>query len=369
MNSIKRKPQFLLVGLYDFAADRRQSAGFIAETESLVNTYGGEVVNIIEQNSARADSGTYIGKGKTREIAVGITHSSIDVVLINDSLKSNQLFNLKKILEAGRPDILVWDRVDLILEIFKKHASTAEAKLQIKLAEVKHMGPELHGMGKDLSQQGGGIGTRGMGETGTEVKKRHWRAEIKQIEKDLEKVTLVRQQQMAKRKKSGVPTVSIVGYTNAGKSTLFNALTKKDNLVRNAPFATLDSAVGSLYLPGINQEVYISDTIGFIQQLPPDLIESFKSTLMETLNADVLIHLIDAADPDLIQKIEAVETILRELKIDTKKQLYVFNKIDKPSEMNQKMLQKLQQTYSPLFISAADGTGLPELITAIEKQL
>lgn len=363
------KLRFLIVGLTDARDDRQETEDFWAETEGLVRTYGGKIIEVLQQNSIRADSGTYIGRGKTLEIANRLTRETIDVVLINDAIKSGQLFALRKIFQESNPKVKVWDWVDLIFEIFRKHATTSEAKMQIELAKVKHMGPEVHGIGTTMSQQGGGIGTRGMGETVSEVAKRKWRAEIKTIEEELEKVMTAREQQMAKRKKSGVPTVSIVGYTNAGKSTLFNALTKKDTLVMNAPFATLDSAVGSLYLPTLKKEVFISDTIGFIQKLPPDLMASFSSTLMETVNADLLLHVVDASDPLMMTKIETVESVLEELGAGNKKRLYVLNKIDKPSVLNEQMIMEINTRFDPLFLSLTEGEGVDELIEAVEAEL
>jgi GTPase len=232
------------------------------------------------------------------------------------------------LINEVEPNLEVWDRTSLILHIFNLHAHTAEAKLQIKLAEIRHRGPELQGIGKHMSQQGGGIGARGKGETQSEILKREWRQQIKHIEAELTTLITGRERQMLHRKRMRLPTISIVGYTNAGKSTLFNALTKKQNLVKNALFATLDSSVGKLYLHGLQQEAFVTDTIGFIQNLPPELIQAFQSTLMETINADLLLHVIDISDPFFREKIEAVEVVLQNLHLGEKKQLYVFNKID-----------------------------------------
>ena len=219
------------------------------EAAALIATFGGNVVDNLTQNESHLSSGTYIGEGKAEEIAARIETEKIDVVVINDNLSSGQLNALRAIFTQNFVKVEVWDRTDLILHIFSKHAVTAEAKLQIKLADTRHKGPaELTGLGKQLSQQGAGIGTRGRGETNTTIMKQHWQGEIHRIEAELNKIKANRQKQMENRKRLRLPTVSIVGYTNAGKSTLFNLLTKKQNLVEDAPFATLDSSVGKLYL-------------------------------------------------------------------------------------------------------------------------
>ena len=369
MLSLLKNPRFMLIGLVPrFEAKEKTLANF-EEVQSLVHTFGGTVYAAIAQNSARADSSTYIGTGKTREVAKTIVKEKIDIIVINDSVKPSQLYTLKKIFEQSKPDILIWDRIDLILHIFKKHASTALAKLQIKLADIRHMGPQLYGMGLALSQQGGGIGTRGVGETNTEIMKRHWKHEIRNVEKKLDKLTLSQRQQMNRRQKTGLLTISIIGYTNAGKTTLFNTLAKKSNPVKNVLFTTLDSSVGKFYLPEIGHVELLSDTIGFIKDLPPQLIEAFKSTLMETANADLLLHVIDISDPFIKDKITVVEQILRNLGIETKKQIYIFNKIDIAKKVNRIDLEKQYRAFHPQFISAKNKAGISPLIEAIEKEL
>jgi GTP-binding protein HflX len=361
--------RFMVVRLISREVSHEKIQADYDELLGLVSTYGGEVVMSTHQNMARRDAATYIGKGKVEEVSESIAKNDIDVVVINDNLRSGQLYTLKQRFELEKPGILVWDRTDLILEIFSKHATTAEAKLQIKLASVRHMGPELLGMGKMMSQQGAGIGTRGMGETNTEIMHRHWRGEIKEIESQLEKVHLNRLQQMNRRKKTGLSTVSIIGYTNAGKTTLFNLLAKKENLVENAPFATLDSSVGIFYLPALRREAFLTDTIGFIENLPTDLIEAFKSTLLETINADLLLHVIDASDPQVQDKIDVVDKILVDLKMDAKKQLYIFNKNDKTSKATQDFLSNQYAMYNPQFISAKSGEVQSPLIEGIQTCL
>lgn len=372
MLSLIKNPRFILVSMISHQKDRQVVESEIEEAKALIATYGGEVVLTLSQNESHYAQSTFIGRGKTEEIALAVETDAIDVVVINDNLSTSQLYALQMIFSENAPQIKVWDRTGLILQIFKLHASTAEAKLQIKLAYTKHRGPELQGMGKQMSQQGAGIGTRGMGETNTEVMKRHWRGEIHQIETELEKIVASRRQQMDHRKRLRLPTISIVGYTNAGKSTLFNLLTKKKNTVLDAPFATLDSSVGKLYLHKLQKEAFVSDTIGFIQNLPTELIDAFRSTLMETVNADLLLHVIDVSDEFLPEKIETVEQVLSDLEIGTKKRVYIFNKIDRVAQKDKKaLISTLSERfapYSPLFVSALQDTS-ERLIALIEQKL
>jgi len=364
-----RNLKFMLISLVPYDENGQKTQENLDEVTSLVHTFGGSVSVVITQNATRANSSTYVGKGKAHELANIIVEREIDVAVINDNLKSSQLYTLKRIFEKLKPEILVWDRTDLILQIFEKNASTAEAKLQIKLAHTRHKGPELYGVGITMSQQGGGIGTRGAGETNSEIMRRHWRSEIKNIEKQLEKLTMSRHQQMENRNQTSIPTISIIGYTNSGKTTLFNLMTKKHNLTKDALFATLDSSVGEFYLPKVGRTVFITDTIGFIQNLPAETINAFKSTLMETLNADLLLHVIDISGHLMLDKIAVVEKVLSSLEIDTKKQLYVFNKIDNPNNVIKNELAKRFAPFNPQFISAISGEGYPKLVDAIQKEL
>jgi len=369
MLSLIQNPRFILLSMTSRAQDPQLIQSQIEETIALIATFGGELIDKISQNESHFNRGTYIGKGKLSEIVSLIQDKNIDVVVVNDNLSLSQLFRLKAVLTENSPNIEVWDRTDLILQIFKLHAKTSEAKLQIKLADIRHQGPQLQGMGKQMSQQGAGIGTRGLGETNTKIMKSHWRREIGQIESELKKLTTNRQQQMEHRKRMNQPTISIVGYTNAGKSTLFNLITKKKNLVANAPFATLDSSVGKLYLPRLHKDVFITDTIGFIQNLPTKLIQAFQSTLMETINADLLLVVIDISDPFYPEKIATVEEVLTNLNIDTKKRIYVFNKIDNLFENKETVVVDLNTrfaSYYPQFISATTGYGFDKLIKTIE---
>jgi GTP-binding protein HflX len=365
---MKHKPKTLIVGLIDRTKDLQAQQASLKEAELLVDTYGGNVEKIITQNASHKDSSTYIGSGKVQEIKRLVEAEDINIVVINDHLKASQLFTLESIISV-QSSCKIWDRTQLILQIFKSHASTAEAKLQIKLAELNHHGPELSGLGISMSQQAGGIGTRGVGETNTEIMRRRWQKEIKTVKSKLEKVIQNRHQQMKHRKQSGVPTVSIIGYTNAGKTTLFNAISSKKNKVENVLFATLDSSVSSMYLQNVGKEIFISDTIGFIQDLPTMLIDAFKSTLLETINADILLHVIDSSDENIHLKINTVKQILKSIDLESKQQIYVFNKTDKLSKNKKSNLSRKYHQNKHVFISAKNNRGVDKLIDVIETQL
>lgn len=367
MPNMKDKSKAIVIGLLDHTKDTDSQKSSLDEAKSLLNVYGIMDVAIMTQNASHRDGGTYIGSGKVQELAQIVQNEDISIIVINDDLKAGQLFTIKSLI-APQDECKIWDRTQLILQIFKKHASTAEAKLQIELAELNHRGPELSGAGISMSQQGGGIGTRGLGETQTEIMQRHWRREIKAIENKLDKLLQNRHQQMSHRKKSNIPTVSIIGYTNAGKTTLFNTLSNKKDKVRDALFATLDSSVSTIYLQNIGKEIFLSDTIGFIQDLPTMLIDAFKSTLMETINADILLHVIDSSDPNISIKIETVEAILESLGLETKQQVFVFNKADKISPTQQKELANNTNELH-IFTSATNDVGLKDLVELIEQEL
>lgn len=339
------------------------------ELESLITTLGGRIVDRILQHLDKPDMRTYVGRGKVGEIIRKMREVPIDVVVLNAMAKPGQVFNLKTELQKENPKIEVWDRVDLILHIFDKNAATSEAKLQIQLARMRYMGPRIYGMGMIMSRQGGGIGTSGVGETNTELMKRHWRHEMRTVTDQLEKLTSERERQLERRKRQGFKTVSIVGYTNAGKTSLFNALAGKTNLVENALFATLNSSVGKIYIPEISQEVLLSDTIGFIRNLPPRLIDAFKSTLMESINADLLFHVIDVSDSEMDYKIGVVNQILSDIGRSLEGIVYVFNKMDLAPDIDNNDLLDKYSDHSPIFISLKQGKGIEEVKKSIATNL
>jgi len=324
-NKLKK---FLLVSIVPQQMSEDEAFLNVRELIQLVESYGGVVEDIVLQKRESNDKGKYIGSGKIEEVAELIKEKNIDVVVLNALVVSGQLYELTTIFQKANVQIEVWDRIDLILKIFSKRAFTAEAKLQIELAAMRHMGPRIFGMGLEMSRQGGGIGTRGVGETNTELMKRHWRDEMKRTKDRLAKVLKVREQQMEKRKEIPLRTVSLVGYTNAGKTSLFNKLAKKKKDARNELFATLESYTGKMYLQDLKEEILISDTIGFIRDLPPELIDAFRSTLLESVNADLVVHVIDSADADMDRKIAVVEQTLESLGVNVSKVLRVYNKID-----------------------------------------
>lgn len=265
--------------------------------------------------------------------------------------------------------IKVWDRIDLILKIFDKHATTKEAKLQIELAGLRHLGPRIFKMGLDLMRQGGGIGTRGKGETNIEVMKRHIAKREQGIKQYLKKIEKNHEGQRRKRRDYGFKTAAIVGYTNAGKSSLLTALTKKNVKIKDELFATLDSHIGKVFLPEKQECALLSDTIGFIRDLPPELIDAFHSTLAETIDADLILNVIDADDLELDWKIKVVEEVLKKLKCDQKPILHIFNKIDRIAEHRRKALASEYKNLHPLFVSAREKMNLEELKQKIGEGL
>ncbi len=350
----------ILVDLVHPSISKEEADGNLKETLSLIDTFnGGKLVEVISRR-VQPHPRMYIGTGKAAEIAIIIEEKDIDIVIVNTIAKPTQLYKLLQTFWPSNPNIQVWDRVDLILNIFGKHARTAEAKIQIDLAKMRHMGPRMYGLAKTLGRQGGGIGGRGIGETNVELMKRHWRVQMKQAKDELAKLTTHHKQQLERRRLQGFKTVSIVGYTNAGKTTLFNILTNKKNYVKNELFATLDSAVGHIYLTDKKTPVAITDTIGFIQNLPASLIDAFKSTLIESIHADVLLHVIDVSDPRMNEKKRVVEQILTELGIEYKPVINVLNKFDAATPADKQELHK-GVPKNMIVISAKIGQGIEEL--------
>ncbi|PIP15341.1 GTPase HflX [Candidatus Roizmanbacteria bacterium CG22_combo_CG10-13_8_21_14_all_35_9] len=370
---MKKAHRIILIDVVDPHLHKEDAIKNLEELKLLVETYKGiDVIDII-QHRTHPDKATFIGSGKALELTDIVADKKINIVVVNAIVNPSVLFNLTQILWTKNPDIQVWDRVDLILNIFDLHAHTTEAKLQIEIAQMQHMGPRMYGLGVTyFSRQAGGIGTKGIGETNIELMKRHWRDQIRKKREELEKISRQHLIQLERRKNNNLTSISIVGYTNAGKTSLFNLLTKKKKIVENALFVTLDSVSGRLYLPTIKKETIVSDTIGFIRDLPSSLINSFKSTLMESIHADILLHVIDISDPKMNEKIEIVEKILYEIRVQSKRIIYVFNKIDAYEGDGKKILKEINNKYSyfsPQFISATTNYGIKKLINEIEKDL
>jgi len=369
MKEISPSLHLLFVYLADSKLGKSEMEKDITELWNLVTSMGdAQVVDLFVQKGIPSPT-TYIGQGKTLEIAEFLKTHSVDVIIVDGMLTAHQKFNLTKMYWDINPRIEVWDRVDLILAIFSRHAHTTEAKLQIELARMQHMGPSILGMGMVLSRQGAGIGTRGIGETNTELMKRHWKREIKRVTDTLAKLTDTRRRQIKHRKNIGLLTISLVGYTNSGKTTLFNLLTHKHNFVDNLLFATLDSTVGEIFIPQLGKTVVVSDTIGFIKDLPPDLIDAFKSTLLESISADIVLHVIDASDRDMFEKIDIVEGILEQLNIPPEKVVLVFNKIDIASSFDKKRITVRSTKYPHVFLSAKTHTGVDALFASLLPKL
>ena len=335
------------------------------ELESLVKTFGGIAVVKVVQKKSMPDYKTYIGSGKLKEVLDENNKTKANLLIINNLLKPMQNYNLNEICK--KEGVEVWDRVDLILKIFDKHAKSIEAKLQIELAAIRHMGPRIYGMGLELTRQAGGIGTRGIGETNLQIMKRHLRRREQKIKEKLKHYDLVQANHRKQRRNKDLKTVSLVGYTNAGKSTLLNTITKKGVYVANKLFATLETTVGQLYLPVSEKIALLSDTIGFIQDLPPDLIDAFKSTLGEIIDAGLLLHVIDISDPLYESKIKVVENILSDLDIVDKPKIYVFNKFDLTSGIDTKEIGNNFSDFSPVFVSAETKSGIDVLIQKVEN--
>ncbi|HUQ85888.1 MAG TPA: GTPase HflX [Candidatus Limnocylindrales bacterium] len=369
MLDLKHTLRILPVHLINPRLESEKAINIGEELESLIATVGAIIPTRIIQKLDKPNNATYVGRGKIDEIAEVIQSENIDVVVLNAMVKPRQVHALKTQLQKIKSEIEVWDRVDLILHIFDKRAMTQEAKLQIELARMSYMGPRIYGMGYVLSRQGGGIGSLGAGETNTELMKRHWRDARKKITDQLEKIGNARGQQFDRRKRIGFKTVSIVGYTNAGKSSLFNLLTGKKHISKDELFATLDSSVGKIYIQDLHSEVLVTDTIGFIRDLPPLLVSAFKSTLMESIHADVLLHVIDVSDPEVNLKIKVVDDILKELGRNTGNVIYIFNKIDLKENINKQELYENYQDFSPIFISVENEEGIEEIKTRIYKSL
>jgi GTP-binding protein HflX len=364
---MSKLPRAILVDIIPPNTSSEDSLARLNELESLLVTYGGFVIVRKVQKKQVPDYKTYIGRGKVKEILDDAIDLSAEFVIINNLLKPQQLYNLEEVFQ--KHEIKVWDKIDLILKIFAKHASTKEAKLQIELASLKHLGPRIFKMGLELTRQAGGIGTRGKGETNIEIMKRHIRTREQKIKQDLKKIAKTQEGQRRKRKNQGFTTVAIVGYTNAGKSRLLQSLTNKNVKVKDELFATLDSRIGKVYLPDINQSVLVSDTIGFIRDLPPELIDAFHSTLAETVHSDLLLHVIDACDFEIDWKIKVVNDVLNELNCSEKSIIHVFNKVDLLGPTRKNELQTAFADIDPIFVSAEEKTNLETLKKAISRQI
>lgn len=338
------------------------------ELEELVEAAGGQVVARLVQKRDSIHSAHFIGKGKVEEIKNYCDELDISTVVFNDELSGAQLRNLEKIIDKK-----IVDRTTLILDIFSTRANSKEGKLQIKLAQLKYRLPRLIGFRDYLSREGAGIGTRGPGEQKLETDRRHILREIDNIEKLLKEAGQNREIKRKQRQSSNLPIVSLVGYTNAGKSTLLNTIInldedgdKKNVFVKDMLFATLDTSLRRAKLPN-GQAFLITDTVGFVSKLPTKLIEAFKGTLEEVKYADLLLHVVDASSEDLDIQIKTTNTILQELEVLDKPIITVFNKIDKIDSMNVVYDNKFVD--NKIYISATSGYNIEKLLQMIEELL
>ena len=331
----------------------------LEELCELAKTAGVEVVGYAVQNRIAPDSATYMGEGKLEELANAVLELEADVVIFDDELSPVQVRNI-----SDRLDIKVLDRTSLILDIFAMRAATKEGKIQVELAQLRYMLPRLTGMGQALSRLGGGIGTRGPGETKLETDRRHIRRRIEFLSDELSEVQKHRDLLRSRRVKDNKTVVALVGYTNAGKSTLLNLLTDADVLAEDKLFATLDPTRRALTLSD-RREIMLVDTVGFIRKLPHHLVKAFKSTLEEAAFADVLLHVIDVSNDEYETHISVVENILRELGAGEKPTIAVLNKIDLAQD--KAVLNSIESCAKTVCISAKNKTGIDEFLETIEQ--
>jgi len=348
----------ILVGVSTGSGEDTEAS--LKELAFLVKTAGAEAVGSVIQNRESIHPGTYVGKGKLDEIRDLIWETEATGVVCDDELSPAQMKNLEDLL-----DTKVMDRTIVILDIFASRASTAEGKIQVELAQLRYEMTRLAGFGASMSRLGGGIGTRGPGETKLETDRRRIRGRISQLKQELEDVVRHREVTRSRRKENRVPVAAIVGYTNAGKSTLLNALTHADVLAENRLFATLDPTTRSCTLP-TGETVLLTDTVGFIHKLPHHLIDAFKSTLEEAKYADVILHVVDASNPERDQHMRVVYETLSELGVEGKPILTLFNKCDLPDPWP---VHRDDRADKVLDISAGTGAGLPELLALLGDRL
>ncbi len=332
----------------------------LEELRTLATSAGAEIAGEFLQRRDRPDPATLIGSGKLEEIAGAAASVSADLLLFDHDLTASQQRNIEKIV-----NIRVIDRTQLILDIFAKHARTREGQLQVELAQLEYMLPRLAGRGIEMSQLGGGIGTRGPGETQLETDKRKIYRRVRHVKEQIENVRRVRTQQRQRREAIPVSTVALVGYTNAGKSTLFNVLTKAAVLESPRMFATLDPTIRTVALPS-KRNVLLSDTVGFIRNLPHTLVTAFRATLEEVQRAALILQVSDASSPLSVEQDAQVDRVLKELEVDGKPRLHVMNKIDLlPVAQRDALLDDTKSVY----ISAAKGIGIGTLLERIDEML
>ena len=352
------KEKLILVGVASSANDDTEQS--LDELCDLVDTAGGVVVGRVIQRREMIHPATYVGKGKIEEIKELLWETDADGIVCDDELSPAQTANLTELL-----DTKVMDRTLIILDIFAGRASTSEGKIQVELAQLRYRQTQLTGAGKALSRLGGGIGTRGPGEKKLEMDRRLIKNRIALLNRELKDVKRHRDLTREQRSRNHMQVAAIVGYTNAGKSTLLNTLTDAKVLEEDQLFATLDPTTRNLKLPS-GQEMLVTDTVGFIRKLPHHLIEAFRSTLEEAKYADLILHVVDSSNPQMDEQLYVVYETLRKLEVMNKPVIAVFNKMDRRGE---NALLRDFQADRTVQISAKTGEGIPELLCAIEQQL
>ena len=362
MFEITDKPKMveraLLISAYIQAGDKPEAESLLGELEELVNTLGIPVIDRLLISHREAHANLLLGSGKAESIAALAKEKLIDVIVFDNELTPAQQRNWEKLTGA-----LVIDRQEVILDIFGKRARTREARIQVDLARMEYSLPRLVRAWSHLGQQGGGIGAKGEGESQLEQDKRNIRGQIDRLKRDLAAVRRQRATQRKDRKRAPVPNAAIVGYTNAGKSSLLRALTGAEVLIEDKLFATLDTTTRKIALPN-NQPLLLTDTVGFVRKLPHRLIEAFNATLEEAVMADFLIHLLDVSQPEVLTFYETTRKVLTELGAEEKRMLLVFNKIDKARDPS--TLPWARRNFpNAHFISVKTGEGLPELVSRI----
>jgi GTP-binding protein HflX len=351
----------LLVGTGFGLRDAEAAEASLEELAALTDTAGADPVQLVLQRRDTPDPATYIGSGKALELKELTDALDIDLVVFDDELTPAQQRNLEKLFAVD-----VVDRTALILDIFAQHARSQEGMVQVELAQLRYRLPRLRGRGHQLSQQGAGIGTRGPGETQLEVDRRRITTRMARLEKELDRLAKNRATQRKARRRRSLTTVALVGYTNAGKSTLLNRLTEAHVLVEDKLFSTLDPATRRLRLPG-GETVLLSDTVGFVSRLPHQLVESFRSTLEEVADAELLLHVVDGASPEAEAQIAAVRAVLREIHADRVPEMLVVNKADVAAPDD---LAALAGAHADaVVVSAVTGTGIEKLFDRVGAKL